>query len=1445
MGFKGHGQLIEIWSAKLHGEVPARMSVMSIGTNSTAHLLRVILRWRRVTLTDVICNNNHTTHNHTFLVINNRNNNTFSFFCGMNAQKARQEVFGLFCTKYNVKLEDLGEQIIMSPHPIQHGHASETENATPMSLGVTASQPNDFAVEDIQVKHYANVRDCQTGSEDYGCLRLEAVDSEETNGIAVASSYGKISSILLAIVSQDLAIHTDDEGNCSLQVGAQPPWNARGISTTTISAMFDEKKQNNLLSWYLRKQGTKEREDHEFSLAPYATKENSDGKRALEMPWGSKVHKRGWQECDAGSCRLMAQLYAADNTTNSTTNAAQRLSTANVAKQLSSILQIISEKYEGLTTKAHMQSFVAKLLNISGISVKGAVNWECIHDLVLTAKLLWVGLGLPSFAAIGGRHRLFSLCHILLGWKATGNGSTHDCIVRELPDPLVYYPAPVQIVVGDDKCLLRSFSLQLQHQTQHIIPVKLRDFMIDVLENFQERPKVEITNIGDANDLFWLATLKCLNASQAYRDLTKAIKQMKYSLYSIAKDKSKRHKNKWNEIMKFLMRGKYLFAESDKVDDNAPTMMLRFLRSANVETVLPELTQEVTSDSLAKVEQINTQMKRVIDYLAETLITYYIWSARSTRPKGVNNGDAYLRMIFQHRVGSILVWALEKWGLIIPCIQQSSSCIEPVEPPFKPNLFGYFQRMALLLECGQYKLNHNFDKIKHTSNVKKVKKFTWIPHTTIPDITRCLENTINAPYTPLTVLIIGMVTLKLPPFPFDATEEKQSEATEGSRLSPNELCDWARTSSIQATKASVHVFTISDKKLPNHIYGVHPHLHKISDNKSIDALVEKARVTLEEHGFDGFDQICFNDPDYLNWRETDLVKLQIVQLAGLLKADGALYIPHREGDVMRNQDTQGIALEESNLKAEVCQLDSDHWLWKATEVLPSHLRETCCGSETNIQLKISKVTTKAKEATSPDPEQAPVIQPKDRSNTGGKNVNGKKKQPVSQPKDSSIAGGKKAPVSKPKDSSKAGGKNVSGTEKGGPRKKKRKHNNNNDSVISPQISKTRTNWVTYAEIEDPVVSIHFKNLLYSLLYYYKGGLFTKATLKVFQEKIIEWANGHDKIPLPWLESKIVTRGCFSDDSFHQNAAGPFNFLIARPELIAALATHLNNEDNRDNKAKTMHWKAIGVHNKVTDAEREFSEQNGLPIVAEKKFQHASYSMFSWGNRIPSKPKEDGEKGKKEKLKLNTDEQLPDDWKSRGKSLIDTPLRALIDELALHAAQLIYPGMEGKELGELIESYLVHPGIVQTHRRYHQRLHYDRYNQESGKTFYLHVPLKADGMLLRILPEPQNKTSEFIFVPFGCALAIPVSLAHAGCYGKPGNRRLHIVVTYRNDQNFFEQFDHLNAFEGEIFPKAGEQFNEEAAMKPSPEQKNYSDMYLALLDPEVQKAVSNYSNEEPI
>ncbi|CAJ1957449.1 unnamed protein product [Cylindrotheca closterium] len=274
---------------------------------------------------------------------------------------SRKEILGLFCSKYGVNVENVGNEILYPP-PSQH-NASKNDSANVKIPNLIDAQA---AVECITVNRYAMMADEDTK----GCFRLHKLDTgrEETpvttKNIAVASSYGTISSILLAMVSQALVIHKDEKGAFSFQIGAQPNWNARGIDRNAISGMFDEHKHKSLLSFYLGNQGTKEREDHKFALVPYATKGEFEEKEALVMPWGDKLASRGWKECDAESYALMAKLYTDDA---SKFKNMGELDEAGVAMSLSEILNGISEKYKGLTTKESIQKFVAKLLELSPI----------------------------------------------------------------------------------------------------------------------------------------------------------------------------------------------------------------------------------------------------------------------------------------------------------------------------------------------------------------------------------------------------------------------------------------------------------------------------------------------------------------------------------------------------------------------------------------------------------------------------------------------------------------------------------------------------------------------------------------------------------------------------------------------------------------------------------------------------------------------------------------------------------------------------------------------------------------------------------------------------------------------------------------------------------------------------------------------------------------------
>lgn len=1343
----------------------------------------------------------------------------------------------LFFAKHGVDVEDIGNEILYPP-PIQH-NASQTD----VNIG-TPKWPeiNAAAAKDLTLNHYTMMED-QDGN---GCLRLQKAETVQAGKpeateprIAVASSYGAISSILLAIVSQSLGIHKDEKGAFSFQIGAQPKWNARGIDHNSISVMFDEHKHKSLLSFYLGNQGTKEREDHEFSLVPYKTKKDvGEEEEVLITPWGDKVPSLGWKECNIESYNLMAKLYTDDAPPFRHTDQAA------VAVALSEILRGISEKYGELTTKGHIQQFVAKLLELSSIDPPstGALNWECIHDLVFMAKVLWVGLELPSFAVIGGRHRLFTLCHLLLGWKATTNGSTHVCIEAKLPNTLVCYKAPVQIVVGGDKGLLRSFSLQLQDQTKHTIPVNIGNFMIDVLENCQKRSRLDDLKTGpDAMKLFWDATIHCLKSNEAYRDLTKHVQGSKSSLLDIALESSKRNKKLWNSFMKFLSKGKYLFPAPE--DDEPVTTMLFFLNSTNFARMFPELTKEVTDTSLKKLESIDLYVNSIIHWTTKTLMTYYVWSVRQKRQCNTkNNGDTYVKLILDHRLCSILFLALAKWGLEIPG-EGKESWIDP-EPiskdsTIKSNLFRYFQRMTLLLESGRYKFDHDFDRIQ----VKQHKSV--IANTKIKNLTGYLQMAVGELYPPKTILVIGMVTLAIPSFPFKTAKDEKSEAIFGSNLSDKELGDWARLSKLHEM-SNVHAFTMSDEpKDPKHLYGFHPHRHKKSNTKDVRSLAKAAREMLRIFGFNGFDQICF---DYFIGQKIDTWSSFICELAPLLNPGGALYIPHHDGDGPAGEPDADEKFRSAKLKVEHFKLGPEHWLWNATDAVPQCFLKSCRNPPIKTHFKISPVSRKAnagytvKRLPQPTDHQGPASDKSQGSSNrktkakAGKSPSKPKSKEKSPSKDISLgssnsktkAGTNKSPPQS-KDDAKAGNKNAKAGEspsKPKPQdgakpgeKRARSPNREVDCTQKKQKGATNVSQCVWTKTDAKLVAPehpppYLRGVLHALWHLHGGGLFTKETLRKFQSLLLEWFKKEPNITEATRLERIREQvGRFEE--FHQHsfllpqARHPFNFVLVRPELIKGVVSHLEKHVAE----KNMLWKPINIH---TD-ESVRSGNEGLFLDSNNLLSsRSSYSMFNWGKT-----------GSKDH---DPSDDAPDEWKNRGKSLLTPETMAEIDQVALNAARLIYPDLGDRTLEDLTKVFMVHPGIVQTNKAYHQRLHYDRNKAEEGGTFYLHVPLATEGMLLRILPHRKNR-SEFIFIPFGCALAIPVDLAHAGIYSYPGskatNSRLHIIVTERPYLKYHAEKDHLVEIQEPEFQRPSAKL--EDLMKPSEEQDRFSKTYLKLFE----------------
>ncbi|CAJ1958347.1 unnamed protein product [Cylindrotheca closterium] len=866
----------------------------------------------------------------------------------------------------------------------------------------------------------------------------------------------------------------------------------------------------------------------------------------------------------------------------------------------------------------------------------------------------------------------------------------------------------------------------------------LVDFMIDVLQLQKRSIWEDLNTENKAKRIFWQAIISCLEHSTTYTALTKAMPGCKYSLYQIAIDEKRRNKNKWNDLMNFLSKGKYMFPEQE--DDEAATTMLIFIKSTNFGTMLPELRQEVTKESFAKLKLIDYYINRIIDWLTKTIMMYYVWGARNTRQNNKNNDDPFIKNILEHRVGSIIFEVLAKWGLVIQG-KQPALCIEqqPIsEYPnsVESNLFGYVKRATLLMESGRYQFDHNLDSIQ--VGPKFGTPQSVLQNTKIKNIMGCLQKVVDEQYTPKTVLVIGMITLAIPPFPFHAAKDMLSEAIHNSKLEEEELCDWARLSKLQETP-NVHVFTISFEECRNkHYYGFHPHLHKRLDTQDTGTtLVAAARAMLEEYGLDGFDQICI---DYFNPQKKYVVGPQcsVSKLAELLKPDGAMYIPF-EGSCLEFRDAHG-PFEETSLKIEPFQLDTEHLLWNAAQAVPPCFLE-CRDTSLIIEphFKICRANSRLEDCFNSEilkwaTDHQMHVETRARH----------KRQCSNSSPDFELQIADEGKKAKTKNHMTVGAKNT-----------------------YPKERKTaNSDWTkTDAKLVVQTVPHFFKDTL--LLVIAHGG-----------------------------------------------------FWKPRPGLIQGVVHALEQAAKDDTK---LSWKGIAK----TAEEVTFSNNHGLPIQSRSQLCGRYFMFFSADQK-----------------KHDPGAQLPDDWKTLGKNLIDNATMSLIDELALHAAQVIYEDLAKIPWQNLIAVFLVHPGIVETNKAYHQRLHYDRPRPQEGRTFYIHVPLTTDGMMLRILPsvaqKGSGKQSEFVFVPFGCALAIPVNLAHAGVYSKPGsdiiNRRLHIVVTERATQSLFTQSEQLDCvgLDDECLPKK----TFENAMEPTSEQKEFADMYLMLYRPMLQKALQH-------
>ena len=97
------------------------------------------------------------------------------------------------------------------------------------------------------------------------------------------------------------------------------------------------------------------------------------------------------------------------------------------------------------------------------------------------------------------------------------------------------------------------------------------------------------------------------------------------------------------------------------------------------------------------------------------------------------------------------------------------------------------------------------------------------------------------------------------------------------------------------------------------------------------------------------------------------------------------------------------------------------------------------------------------------------------------------------------------------------------------------------------------------------------------------------------------------------------------------------------------------------------------------------------------------------------------------------------------------------------------------------TFSIIPGFVETTIATHQDLHVDRKInnfQNKDESYILHVPLEYEGMQLRLGKVDENfqLNHGFIYVPFGSGIVLHWTQLHAGHYGKPGNFRMHAVLS---------------------------------------------------------------------
>ena len=73
---------------------------------------------------------------------------------------------------------------------------------------------------------------------------------------------------------------------------------------------------------------------------------------------------------------------------------------------------------------------------------------------------------------------------------------------------------------------------------------------------------------------------------------------------------------------------------------------------------------------------------------------------------------------------------------------------------------------------------------------------------------------------------------------------------------------------------------------------------------------------------------------------------------------------------------------------------------------------------------------------------------------------------------------------------------------------------------------------------------------------------------------------------------------------------------------------------------------------------------------------------------------------------------------------------------------------------------------------------------SQQSLIVHLPLTVEGMLLCVWNQMQSP--KMLHTPFGCYSVFKNRQVHAGCYGKKGNVRFHIVIRHKSTEQTMEK-----------------------------------------------------------